>query len=51
MRNSYAEYAEHLHFLKKNHLRYDTSPVIAVNVVLKSKFFDVKTIIKERFTV
>ena len=29
----------------------DTSPVIAVNVVLKSKFFDVKTMIKERFTV
>ena len=51
MSNSYAEYAEHLHFFKKNHLRYDTSLVTAVSVVLKSKFFDVKTMIKERFTV
>ena len=37
-------------FLKnlENHLRYETSPIVAVIVVLKSKFFDFKTTIPER---
>ena len=37
-------------FLKnlENHLKYETSPIVAVIVVLKSKFFDFKTTITER---
>ena len=31
---------------KENHLRYETSPIVAVIVVLKPTFFDFKTTIK-----